>query len=67
MLYRWAENEKYAKYERMVYDVAVDWDDFKSYQIRGSDQKLVDYLADVNSRSERKRILDGIANFAEQD
>ena len=67
LLYRWAENEKYAKYERMVYDVAVDWDDFKSYQIRGSDQKLVDYLADVNSRSERKRILDGIANFAEQD
>lgn len=64
---RRADGEKYDKYERMIYDVAVDWDDFESYQIRGSDQKLVDYLADVNSQSERKRILDGIASFAEQD
>ena len=68
LLGRYADSEKYLKFEKMIdRGVAVDWDDFESYQIRDSDQKLVDYLADVNSQSERKRILDGIASFAGQD
>ena len=62
----WADGYKYTEFKKRV-DVSVDWDDFESYRINGSDQKLVDYLGDVNSESEREQILDGIASFAGQD
>ena len=62
----WSDSAKYTRFSQML-DVRVDWDDFESYQISGSDQNLVDYLGDVNSQSDREQILDDIASFAAQD
>lgn len=59
----WADGYKYTEFKKRV-DVSVDWDDFESYRISGSDQKLVDFLGDVNSDSDREQILDDIASFA---
>ena len=63
---RWAEGYKYTEFQKIV-NVRVDWDDFENYQISDSDQNLVDYLGDVNSKSDREQILDDIASFAAQD
>lgn len=62
----WSDSAKYIRFRQMV-DVRVDWDDFESYRISDSDQNLVDYLGDVNSRSDREQILDDIASFAVED
>ena len=59
----WSNSYKYTTFKQKV-DVRVDWQDFENYRISGSNQKLVDYLGDVESELDHQQILDAIASFA---
>ena len=59
----WSDTNKYLTFKRKV-DVRVDWQDFENYRISSSDQKLVNYLGDVESESDHEQILNEIADFA---
>lgn len=59
----WSDTNKYLTFKQKV-DVRVDWKDFENYLISGSDQKLVNYLGDVESEPDHEQILKEIADFA---